>query len=88
MRRCIVFDFHVFSPSIFRQPSIYPAPTPDVVLLETPTALEQNIGVARRKVEDTFADAHAHVQGVVSRWIGVEHAIESMQHSLFLLARL
>jgi len=56
---------------------IYPSPQPDVVLLDTPSELEKYIGSARRKVTGVYTDAHAHVQGVVSQWIGIEHAVES-----------
>ena len=60
-----------------RQLSIYPSPQPDIILLDTPSELEKYIGCARRKVTATYTDAHARVQGVVSKWIGVEHAVES-----------
>ncbi|KAG5642283.1 hypothetical protein DXG03_003060 [Asterophora parasitica] len=57
--------------------SIYPSQTPDVLLVETPSPLEEQIGVARRRVTETYREAHSRVQGVISRWIGVEHAIEN-----------
>lgn len=60
-----------------KQPSIYPSPEPDILLLDTPSDLEKHIGTARRYVTDVYTDAHAQVQGVVSKWIGVEHAVES-----------
>lgn len=60
-----------------RQLPIYPEPTPDVLLLETPSELEQHIGTARRAVTATYLDARAQVQGVVSRWISVEASVES-----------
>ncbi|KAF8063973.1 apolipo protein O-domain-containing protein [Lyophyllum atratum] len=47
-----------------------------------PSPLEQQIRLARRKVRDTYHEAHAQVQGVVSRWIGVEHAIENRVKSI------
>lgn len=50
--------------------------TPDVLLVEEATPLEKHIGIARRAVTETYYDAYAQVQGVVSKWIGVEHAIE------------
>ena len=56
---------------------IYPIPDQEVVLVETPSELEKQIGVARRAVTGTYLDAHARVQAVVSRWIGVEQAVES-----------
>ncbi|RPD54981.1 hypothetical protein L226DRAFT_509315 [Lentinus tigrinus ALCF2SS1-7] len=61
---------------------IYPIPEPEVVLVETPSELEKQIGVARRALTDTYLDAHARVQTVVSRWIGVEQAVENRVKSL------
>jgi len=57
--------------------SIYPSPTPDVVLIETPSALENKIGDVRRRVCQSYRESREYVQGWVSKWIGVEHAIES-----------
>jgi len=51
-------------------------------LLDTPSELEKHIGGVRRKVTAVYTDAHARVQGVVSQWIGVEHAVESRVKSL------
>lgn len=48
-----------------------------MVLVETPSELEKQIGVARRAVTTTYLDAHSRVQSVISRWIGVEQAVES-----------
>ena len=56
--------------------SIYPKPEPEIVLQETPSELERQIGVARRAVADVYLGAHQEVQGVVSKWIGVEQAVE------------
>ncbi|RDX51735.1 hypothetical protein OH76DRAFT_1463125 [Lentinus brumalis] len=61
---------------------IYPTPEPELILVETPSELEKQIGVARRALTDTYLDAHARVQGVVSRWIGVEQAVENRVKSL------
>ncbi|KAI0761316.1 apolipo protein O-domain-containing protein [Trametes elegans] len=61
---------------------IYPTPDPEIVLVETPSELEKQIGVARRTVTATYEDAHARVQAVVSRWIGVEQAVENRVKSL------
>lgn len=58
------------------QPSIYPAPDRDVLVVEAPTELERQIGIARRAATGTVNEAHARVQGLVDRWIGVEHAVE------------
>jgi organizing structure protein 2 len=62
---------------LHRQLSIYDLPERETVLVDTPSKLEQNIGVARRMVTGTYRDAYAQVQGVVSKWIGVERAVES-----------
>ncbi|KAI0628586.1 apolipo protein O-domain-containing protein [Trametes polyzona] len=61
---------------------IYPTPDPEIILVETPSELEKQIGVARRAVTATYLDAHARVQNVISRWIGVEQAVESRVKSL------
>jgi len=55
---------------------IYPEPNPEIVLQETPSELERQISVARRAVTDVYLKAHQEVQGVVSKWIGVEQAVE------------
>lgn len=52
-----------------------------IVLVETPSELEKQIGIARRAVTASYLDARAQVQGVVSRWIGVEQAVESASSS-------
>ncbi|EPS93393.1 hypothetical protein FOMPIDRAFT_1026557 [Fomitopsis schrenkii] len=61
---------------------IYPAPAQDVLLVETPSELEQHIGTARRAVTATYLDARAQVQGVVSRWISIEESVENRIKSL------
>ncbi|KAI0641347.1 apolipo protein O-domain-containing protein [Trametes meyenii] len=61
---------------------IYPTPDPEVLLVETPSELERQIGVARQAATTTYLDAHARVQAVISRWIGVEQAVESRVKSL------
>ncbi|KAF7759912.1 hypothetical protein Agabi119p4_11607 [Agaricus bisporus var. burnettii] len=62
--------------------SIYPSPNPDIILVETPSALETQIGVIRRSICQTYSNGHAYVQGWVSRWIGVEHAVERRVKSI------
>ncbi|KAF9468347.1 apolipo protein O-domain-containing protein [Collybia nuda] len=57
--------------------SIYAEPTPEILLQETPSPLELQIGVARRRFLQTYSETHSHVQGAVSKWIGVEHAVEN-----------
>ena len=58
------------------------------MLQETPSELERQIGVARRAVTDVYLKAHQEVQGVVSKWIGVEQAVErasSTSHLLYVI---
>jgi len=57
--------------------SIYSIPTPEILLQDTPLPLERQIGAIRRKITGALRDTHSEVQGLVSRWIAVEHAIES-----------
>ncbi|KAF7371252.1 MICOS complex subunit [Mycena sanguinolenta] len=57
--------------------SIYAPPQTDILLEETPSALEEHIGTARRALTGTYRDAHSQVQGVVSQWIGVEYRVEN-----------
>ncbi|OBZ69639.1 MICOS subunit MIC26 [Grifola frondosa] len=61
---------------------IYPTPDPEILLVETPSELERQIGVGRRALTSTYLDAHSRVQGVISRWIGVEQAVETRVKSL------
>ncbi|KAH9837539.1 apolipo protein O-domain-containing protein [Rhodofomes roseus] len=62
--------------------SIYPEPDRDVLLIETPSELEKQIGKVRSSVTATYLDARAQVQGVVSRWISVEESVEKRIKSL------
>ncbi|KAF5353463.1 hypothetical protein D9756_007934 [Leucocoprinus leucothites] len=62
--------------------SIYTSSTPDIILVETPSALEGQIGVARRQVCQTYRDGREYVQGWVSKWIGLEHAVENRVKSI------
>ncbi|KAJ7155824.1 apolipo protein O-domain-containing protein [Mycena filopes] len=62
--------------------SIYAAAPADLVLLDTPSALEAHIGTVRRATTGKYREAHAHVQGLVSRWIGVENRVENRVKSL------
>ncbi|KAF8890787.1 apolipo protein O-domain-containing protein [Gymnopilus junonius] len=61
---------------------IYHQPDPEIVLVESPSRLEQEIGVVRGRVTSAYEDVHAHVQGWVSKWIGVEHAVENRVKSI------
>ncbi|KAJ7751553.1 apolipo protein O-domain-containing protein [Mycena maculata] len=64
--------------------SIYDSPSRDIILLDTPSALETQIGTVRRAVTGQYREAHAQVQGLVSRWIGVENKVERRIKSLLL----
>ena len=55
---------------------IYPRPEDKLVLVNTPTELERQIGQVRVKVTETYKDSYAYVQSWVDRWIATEHAIE------------
>ncbi|KAL4254768.1 MICOS complex subunit [Abortiporus biennis] len=61
---------------------IYPQPDPEIVLQETPSELEKQIGKVRRRLTATYDDAHGRVQEVVSKWIGVEQAVEHRVKSI------
>jgi MICOS complex subunit MIC26 len=58
------------------QLSIYPEPEREIVVVDAPSVLETQIGVARGAVTGVARDIHARVHGVVSQWIGIEHAVE------------
>ncbi|KIY69957.1 hypothetical protein CYLTODRAFT_435920 [Cylindrobasidium torrendii FP15055 ss-10] len=61
---------------------IYPTPPPDLILIDSPSALEHHIGEARRQLRDAYKGTHAEVQGVVDKWIGVERKVEDRIKSL------
>ncbi|GAV99669.1 3-beta hydroxysteroid dehydrogenase isomerase family [Lentinula edodes] len=56
---------------------IYPHPDPEILLQEVPSELEKQIGVARREITSRYRDAHKQVQGLVDKWINIEHAVEN-----------
>lgn len=58
------------------QLSIYPEPEREIVVVDAPSVLETQIGVARRAVTGVARDVHGRVHGTVSEWIGIEHAVE------------
>ena len=58
---------------------LHDTPAPPIILLETPPSqLEQRIGTARRAATEALRKAHTKVQGLIDKWIGVEHAVESV----------
>ncbi|KAI0266348.1 apolipo protein O-domain-containing protein [Gloeopeniophorella convolvens] len=65
-----------------RKLSIYPEPEPEIVVVDTPSVLETQIGVARRAVTGVAQDVHGQVHGAVSKWIGIEQAVEHRVKSL------
>ncbi|PFH46967.1 hypothetical protein AMATHDRAFT_68632 [Amanita thiersii Skay4041] len=62
--------------------SIYSTPTPDVILLDTPSSIELRIGAVRRQVMQSYMNARGELQSVVNKWIGVEHAVETRVKSI------
>jgi MICOS complex subunit MIC26 len=71
-----------------RQLSIYPEPEREIVVLDSPSVLETQIGVARRAVTGVAYDVHAQVHGVVSKWIDIEHAVERASCPLSLIPKI
>ncbi|KAH7882718.1 apolipo protein O-domain-containing protein [Phlebopus sp. FC_14] len=57
--------------------SIYPKPTPTLVLLDTSSPLELRIGQVRRELSGYYNGARTQVQGVVDQWINIEGMVES-----------
>jgi len=63
--------------------SIYEEPEPEQKFQpEPPTELENQIRIAREAVQSTYNDTNTILQGWVSMWIGVEHAVEKRVKSL------
>jgi len=62
--------------SVRRQLSIYPEPEREIVVVDSPSVLETQIGVVRKAVTGVARDVHRRVHGAVSEWIGIEHAVE------------
>ncbi|KAF8504502.1 apolipo protein O-domain-containing protein [Russula emetica] len=60
----------------FRQLSIYPEPEREIVVVDSPSVLETQIGVVRKTVTGVVRDVHKRVHGAVSEWIDIEHAVE------------
>jgi len=58
------------------QLSIYPEPEREIVVVDSPSVLETQIGVARKAVTGVVRDVHGRVHGAISEWIGIEHAVE------------
>ncbi|KAI0273068.1 apolipo protein O-domain-containing protein [Russula aff. rugulosa BPL654] len=56
--------------------SIYPEPEREIIVVDAPSVLETEIGVARKAVTGVARDVHRRVHGAVSEWIGIEHAVE------------
>ena len=51
---------------------IYPAPQPEIVLVETSSDLESHIAVAREQTTSVFRSVRDETQKVVSMWINIE----------------
>lgn len=69
---------------IFSQPQlpIYSSPAEPVTLAEVRGPLEEQVGSARRYVVDSTRHASDALRGQISKWIGVEQAVESKVSSL------
>jgi len=65
-----------------RKFSIYAEPEREIVVVDSPTVLETQVGVARRAITGVARDVHTRVHGVVSEWIGIEHAVEKRVKAL------
>lgn len=57
--------------------SIYPEPDAEVLLVETHSELEHQIGQLRVQGTQIYDQSRGAVQSAISRWIGVEEAVES-----------
>lgn len=67
----------VIAPSTSREKlPIYPAPESQLVLVDTPSELERQIGHVRRTLTEKYSESYSYVQAWVDRWIDVEHAVE------------
>lgn len=55
---------------------IYPTESPKLEVVDAPTQLEQTIRETREKATETYLTGRSHLQLVVDRWIGIEHAVE------------
>jgi hypothetical protein len=51
--------------------------------VESPLELKNRIAIVRRKVCQPYTEAHAHVHGWISTWVGVEHAVECSSLSYY-----
>ena len=58
------------------QLSIYPSPEPEILLEETSTPLEKQIGTVRVHVTHMYNKSGEQLGDVVSSWIGVEQKVE------------
>ncbi|KAG9310760.1 apolipo protein O-domain-containing protein [Chiua virens] len=67
----------VVFPDLPEKFSIYPKPTPTLVLLAIPSPLELQIRQVRQQVCGYYLDGRTQVQSVIDRWIHVEEVVES-----------
>ncbi|RHZ46641.1 hypothetical protein Glove_610g4 [Diversispora epigaea] len=56
--------------------SIYDDPTPEIVLVESPTKLEQDIRKTRTKIAQTKNKFEYNLRGVINKWIEIEQKTE------------
>lgn len=57
--------------------SIYPNHSPPLVLLDSPSPLETQIGQIRRELGGHYNGAIGQVQNIIHRWISIESRVES-----------
>ncbi|KAJ6475960.1 apolipo protein O-domain-containing protein [Mycena vitilis] len=62
--------------------SLYESKPTELFLMDTPSELETHLGTVRRTATGQYRQAHDQVQGLVSRWIGVEQKVEHRVKSL------
>lgn len=62
--------------SHLRQLSIYPNHSPPLVLLDSPSPLETQIGQIRRELGGHYNGAIGQVQNIIHRWISIESRVE------------
>ncbi|KAH8828900.1 apolipo protein O-domain-containing protein [Flagelloscypha sp. PMI_526] len=70
-------SFYAPPPAASSKSPLYSPPQTEIILVDTPSALELKIGEYRRLVTGYFNQGHSQVQGVISKWIAIEQRVES-----------
>ncbi|CAG8740881.1 6165_t:CDS:2 [Cetraspora pellucida] len=55
---------------------IYDDPKPEIIIVKSPTRLEEGIRHTRLQISQTISDLKQHTQNVTDQWIGVEQNTE------------